>query len=48
MVKEWGLHSSLLQVIRHMHSEFERNPPMPENMSKSNLPIPGGDKADEF
>jgi len=29
ITKEWGPHSKLLQVIRFMHSDFERQPPKP-------------------
>ena len=29
-LKEWGAHSTLLQVMRTLKSEFELSPPLPE------------------
>lgn len=29
----WGQHSNLLALIRHMHQEFELSPPLPEHMA---------------
>ncbi|CDW85849.1 UNKNOWN [Stylonychia lemnae] len=34
MIREWGIHSTILNVMRQIHAEFNLNPPLPESVNQ--------------
>lgn len=40
VIREWSVHSNLLQLVKTVHHQFNISPPLPENAQKINPAAP--------